>query len=171
MEYGKAFGIDFEEIDPDIREVVYLFNKAGYKTIYSCEGHWHRKEEVKAETGEESVYPIYDIPYITFEKPDNNLMLNFVINGMTCMMEIVINHYLDFKDIDENDCVDLKQYFANHENAIPTVNIYMSQNICCAAKNETEFHELRKKFLQQLKDMANDLVKCVEACNELNVRI
>lgn len=58
MEYYEKYkhnmkNIPFEEIDEGVRNVVCVFNRLGYNTIFSCQGH----EE-------------YEYPYVIF---DNNI--------------------------------------------------------------------------------------------------
>lgn len=37
--YLKSLGIKVEELDKNIKKLVYLFNKIGLRTKFSCEGH------------------------------------------------------------------------------------------------------------------------------------
>ena len=38
-DYLKSLGIEVKELDKNIKKLVYLFNKIGLRTKFSCEGH------------------------------------------------------------------------------------------------------------------------------------
>ena len=150
--------INYEEIDPEIRDIVRNFNIAGYETTQSCQGHYSEDEGTI-------------IPYIRFKRPNDATMTSFVINNLTKIMhvnmlipipiEMCIEKEYENGEIFFN--TDLDRFMTNITEDDFEIGIYLNSYLI---NDVSEFLKLRKLFLKELYELSMYLIKCVEVYKE-----
>ena len=158
---------DPSTIDPEMVTIVENFNKAGIKTLFSCQGHF----KYSFDGGGQS------IPYLLTELPKDPNLYNCIFSGKYSNIKIEIESFFDLED-SELDILDnytnLEEYKNNIDKILDknkgyrlyfTMNylfynidekLYKSEN---QEAYENIFEFLRKKFLVDMEQLSIDLLK------------
>lgn len=153
--------INYDEIDQGMREIVFNFNQAGYKTTNCCEGHAY-------EDG------TYSMPYLTLILPEDSTMTSFILNNLSLEMNLSIRIPAVAKDLDwvddekEEDggyyVFHSSQFVNNHTVKDFELGIYL--DCLFADENITTFKKYREIFLDHMLELSRYLVKVNEVYKE-----
>ena len=154
-------------IDPEMVTIVENFNKAGIKTLFSCQGHF--KESFDG--GGQSV------PYLLTELPNNPELYSCIFSNKYPNIKVEVESYFELNDSESNaleDYRDLEEY----KNLLDSIldkhgnyQLYFSMNWLFYnideklydSKNEDAYEQifefLRKKFLKEMEHLSIDLLK------------
>ena len=153
--------INYDEIDEDMRDIVRNFNKAGYVTTQSCQGHLYNED------GATSI----SVPYLRFKVPEDSTMLSFVINNLTILMHVnmIVPVHIDecYKMEDASGetifITDVDKFINKNDYSNFEVGIYLNSYIL---DDNDRFLELRKLFLKDLLELSEYLITCNEVYRE-----
>ena len=154
-------------IDPEIVTIVENFNKAGIKTLFSCQGHF--KESFDG--GGQST------PYLLTELPKDSSLYSCIFSGKYPNIKIEIESFFDLED-SELDILDnytnLEEYKDNIDKVLDKnkgYRLYFGMNYLFYnideklynSENQDAYEDifefLRKKFLIDMELLSIDLLK------------
>ena len=155
----KKMEIDYNDIDVGMREIVRNFNRAGYITTNSCEGH------INDDDGSCS------IPYISFIKPEDSTMLSFVLNNLSIEMyvdiEVPANYDNDTTLVEDDNeeyyVINLDNFIANHDPSDFEVRIYMNSIF---SNDFEDFKRVQAMYLKNMLELSEYLIKVNEVYKE-----
>lgn len=157
--------IDKLNIDEGMREIVYNFNKAGYNTTNSCEGHL---------SGEGDDFSMI-CPYITFTIPEDSTMMGFILNNLTvemhldawipllCNGDIITTTTLTEDGLQEDFEVNAEKFVENHTPKDFQIGIYMNNVLADSKENFLYFQKL---FMDNLLELSRYLIQVNEVYRE-----
>ena len=162
-------------IDPEIVTIVENFNKAGIKTLFSCQGHFKDSFDGGGPS----------IPYLLTELPSDNNLYQCIFSGKYPNIGMEAETDFDLEETEDCNCTELdflsnytnmEEYKSNIDkllnkhknyrlNFTPNFILYNIDERFYDTENEKEYEEifefLRKKFITELEQLSIDLLKFV----------